>query len=53
MVTNSRGKIVLFDREGNLDNTEFSQKIDVRVQDVKLSNGESYAFAEWPDIIMP
>ena len=53
MVTNSRGKVVLFDKDGNLGNDELTQKFDVKVQSIKLSNGESYDFAEWPDIVMP
>lgn len=53
MLVNSRGKIVLIDKEGNLGNTELTQKFEVKVQNIILSNGKSYAFAEWPDIIMP
>ena len=34
-------------------NEELTQKIDVKVQNIKLSNGESYDFAEWTDIMMP
>lgn len=53
LVTNSRGKVVMIDREGNIGNEEFSQKFDVKVRNIIMPNGESYDFAEWTDIIMP
>jgi hypothetical protein len=53
LVTNSRGKIVMIDRGGNLGNEELVPKFDVKVRHVKMSYGESYDFAEWTDIFMP
>lgn len=53
MATNSRGKVVLFDKNGNLGNEELTTKFDVKPNKIKMSNGESYDFAEWPDIVMP
>ena len=43
----------MIDREGNLGNEEMAQKFDVNVQNIKMSNGNSYDFAEWTDMFMP
>lgn len=53
LVTNSRGKIIMIDKEGNLGDEELTQKFDVKVQNVRMSNGNSYDFAEWTDMFMP
>ena len=53
IVTNNRGKIILIDKNGNLGNVELTQKLDVNVLNVKMSNGDSYDFAEWTDMFMP
>ena len=52
LATNSRGKVVLLDKNGDLGNEELTPKFEVTAKNIKLSNGESCDFAEWSDIIM-
>lgn len=53
LLTNSNGRLKVLERSGRLLPEEMSTDVDVEVMHVRLSDGSTYAFAEWPDLMMP